>query len=82
MIAYEMELITRNHDLRGLVQLLVILPLWRVRELVTLALGWLREGKPPLYWPLFLAGLRGNLTGFGAWLVSRRRAGPYYRAHA
>lgn len=74
MVAYELELIFRDHDLRGLIQLLIIIPSWRLRQFAKLMKSWLQEHRQPEYFPIFLRVLRGNLMGPLSWLIAHRNA--------
>lgn len=80
IVGYEMELFFRDHDPRGAVQLLIILPTWRLREFFRLIKTWLRERKRPEYFPVFITSVKGNLMGSVSWLIARRNAQQPERA--
>lgn len=72
MVGYELELLVRDRDYRGLTQLL-ILPTRLIRYLASVAGSTLRTGKVPEHVAIYGPGFRGNLAGLIGWLESRRR---------
>jgi hypothetical protein len=72
MIAYELETLVNEHDLRALLQLALVLPIWRLREIFR-EIKQLVSGKKSDTLELLSLGLRGNLAGPWAWWRSRRR---------
>jgi GT2 family glycosyltransferase len=72
MIAYELQIFLRDHDWRGLWQLLAVLPIYRVRQLIGLLVEKAR-GKQPETWDMFWWGIEGNLKGLvGYWQTVQR----------
>jgi O-antigen biosynthesis protein len=71
MIGYEMELLVRDRDLRGLIQLM-ILPTRHIRRLTRIIISKVLTGRMPENTVMYLAGTRGNLVGFPSWLAARR----------
>ncbi|MBX3084373.1 MAG: hypothetical protein KF716_22240, partial [Anaerolineae bacterium] len=72
MIVYELQIFFHDHDWRGLWQLAVVLPVYRLRQLVGLLMAKAR-GKPTKTWVLFRWGVQGNIEGFSAYWQSRQR---------
>jgi O-antigen biosynthesis protein len=72
-IGYELECLVNDRDWRAATQLLIVLPVWTMRQLLSLVSDGRHAGADQTSKRVVLsADIKGYLAGFPAWLKSRR----------
>jgi O-antigen biosynthesis protein len=72
MVAYELMTLTKEGDLRAILQLGVRLPLWRFFELFRTFWSYISTGNPERF-DMFRLKLRGDLAGPGSFIRAQKR---------